>query len=108
MRAFALDGTVEEIRPRVVVWRDGIATDVERGIGPEEYSTYDPEADERGTEEYNLHLSNRRASTVKRYLVNLGVPEKNLETVGYGENRPADSGHTEDAWAANRRVELRK
>jgi peptidoglycan-associated lipoprotein len=64
-------------------------------------------ADERGTEEYNLQLSNRRAASVKKYLVDLGVPASKLGTVGYGANRPAEQGHDESAWAANRRVEFR-
>jgi peptidoglycan-associated lipoprotein len=63
-------------------------------------------ADERGTEEYNLQLSNRRANSVKKYLVDLGVPASKLDTVGYGSNRPAEQGHDEQAWAANRRVEF--
>lgn len=63
-------------------------------------------ADERGTEEYNLQLSNRRAESVKRYLVTLGVSGGALDTVGYGENRPAETGSNESAWAANRRVEF--
>ncbi len=65
-------------------------------------------ADERGTEEYNLQLSNRRAASVKRYLTDLGVSDPALETVGYGENKPAVQGSTEAAWTANRRVELVK
>jgi peptidoglycan-associated lipoprotein len=65
-------------------------------------------ADERGTEEYNLQLSQRRAASVKKYLVDLGVSSSKLDTVGYGKNRPAVEGHTEAAWAANRRVELVK
>jgi peptidoglycan-associated lipoprotein len=69
--------------------------------------TLEGHADERGTEEYNLQLSNRRADAVKRYLVTLGVTARNLETVGYGETRPAENASNEDAWAANRRVELR-
>lgn len=68
--------------------------------------TLEGHADERGTEEYNLNLSNKRAAAVKKYLVDLGVPENRIETVGYGENRPAESGSNEDAWAANRRVEI--
>lgn len=64
-------------------------------------------ADERGTEEYNLELSNRRASSVADYLENLGVPKDKLGAVGYGENRPVDSGHDEAAWAKNRRVAFR-
>jgi peptidoglycan-associated lipoprotein len=65
-------------------------------------------ADERGTEEYNLQLSQRRAGSVKKYLSDLGVSSKKLDTIGYGKNRPAVEGHTEAAWAANRRVELNK
>ena len=70
--------------------------------------TIEGNADERGTEEYNMQLSNKRASSVKRYLADLGVPAGSLDTVGYGENRPAVSGHDEDAWAKNRRVEFTK
>lgn len=70
--------------------------------------TLEGHADERGTEEYNLQLSNRRAASVKKYLVDLGVASNKLETVGYGENRPAESGSDEGAWAANRRVEFRR
>ena len=62
--------------------------------------------DDRGTEEYNLQLSIRRATSVKKYLVNLGVPAKELQTVGYGKLRPAVQGDTEAAWAANRRVDF--
>jgi peptidoglycan-associated lipoprotein len=63
-------------------------------------------ADERGTEEYNLQLSNKRAASVRKYLLDLGIPANRLKAVGYGENRPAEQGATEDAWAANRRVEF--
>ncbi len=65
-------------------------------------------ADERGTEEYNLQLSNKRAAAVKKYLTDLGVAGNKLDTVGYGENRPAVNGQTEEAWATNRRVEFSK
>lgn len=63
-------------------------------------------ADERGTEEYNLQLSNRRAVAVEKYLEDLGVPASKLGTIGYGETRPVDSGHDEAAWEKNRRVEF--
>jgi peptidoglycan-associated lipoprotein len=63
-------------------------------------------ADERGTEEYNLQLSQKRAASVKKYLVDLGVPANRMKTVGYGENRPAENASTEEAWEANRRVEF--
>ncbi len=70
--------------------------------------TLEGHADERGTEEYNLQLSNKRAAAVKKYLVDLGVPAAKLDTVGYGENRPAQQGTTEEAYASNRRVEISK
>jgi peptidoglycan-associated lipoprotein len=68
--------------------------------------TLEGHADERGTDEYNLQLSEKRAASVKRYLTQLGVQAADLETVGYGENRPAQEGAGEDAFAANRRVEF--
>lgn len=70
--------------------------------------TLEGHADERGTEEYNMVLSQKRAASVRKYLVDLGVTPGSLDTVGFGENKPAQSGATEDAWAANRRVEFRK
>lgn len=69
--------------------------------------TLEGHADERGTEEYNMVLSNKRAASVRKYLIDLGVAAGALETVGYGENKPAQSGSSEDAWAANRRVEFK-
>jgi peptidoglycan-associated lipoprotein len=65
-------------------------------------------ADERGTEEYNMQLSQKRAASVRKYLVDLGVAGGALDTVGYGEEKPAKTGSNEEAWAANRRVEFKK
>jgi len=62
--------------------------------------------DERGSDEYNLALGERRAAAVKRYLVEHGVAEGRLTIVSYGEERPLDPGHTEEAWARNRRAEF--
>lgn len=62
--------------------------------------------DERGTEEYNLHLGERRANSVKKYLAALGIDPKGLKTVSFGEERPANAGHDEAAWSQNRRVEF--
>jgi peptidoglycan-associated lipoprotein len=70
--------------------------------------TLEGHADERGTEEYNLQLSNRRAASVKRYLTDLGIPAKTLDTVGYGETRPLTQASDEEAWGQNRRVEFRR
>lgn len=62
--------------------------------------------DERGSDEYNLALGNRRATASKQYLVSHGIDAGRIETISYGEERPLDSGHTEDAWAKNRRAEF--
>jgi peptidoglycan-associated lipoprotein len=63
-------------------------------------------ADERGSDEYNLALSNRRAATAMRYLLSQGIAQDRLESVGYGEERPLDSAENEAAWAKNRRDEF--
>ncbi len=60
--------------------------------------------DERGTNEYNLALGERRANSAKDYIVNLGVDGSRIKTVSYGEERPFASGHDEEAWAQNRRA----
>ncbi|HJX14971.1 MAG TPA: peptidoglycan-associated lipoprotein Pal [Candidatus Deferrimicrobiaceae bacterium] len=60
--------------------------------------------DERGTSEYNMALGQRRADSTKKYLVNLGIAGNRLSTISYGEERPADPGHNEAAWAKNRRA----
>ncbi|HUM13123.1 MAG TPA: OmpA family protein [Myxococcaceae bacterium] len=59
--------------------------------------------DERGTEEYDLLLGQKRAAVAKRYLTQLGIAPARLDTISYGEDRPLDQGHNETAWAANRR-----
>jgi len=59
--------------------------------------------DERGTVDYNLALGDRRAATIKSYLMKAGVDASRLETISYGEEHPADPGHSEQAWAKNRR-----
>lgn len=64
--------------------------------------TIEGHCDERGTEEYNLALGERRALVVKNYVKMLGA--KNVKTISYGENKPADPGHTEEAWSRNRRA----
>ena len=59
--------------------------------------------DERGTEQYNLSLGERRALAVREYLVTAGIQPDRVFTISYGESRPADSGHNEAAWSKNRR-----
>ena len=58
--------------------------------------------DERGTAEYNLALGERRAHAAKKFLMGLGISENRLATISYGEERPVDPGHNDEAWAKNR------
>jgi len=60
--------------------------------------------DERGTNEYNLALGDKRAEIVKDYLVNVGIDASRLTTISYGEEHPVNSGHDEESWAKNRRA----
>lgn len=62
--------------------------------------------DERGTREYNLSLGDRRAQATRDYLISLGIGVERVETVSYGEERPAATGNDEQAWAQNRRTEF--
>ena len=63
-------------------------------------------ADERGSDEYNLALGNRRAAAAKRYLENKGIDGSRMDVVSYGEERPLNPGHDEAAYAQNRRDEF--
>ena len=69
--------------------------------------TVEGHCDERGDEEYNLALGERRATSVKTYLVDLGVPSGQIRTISYGESKPAVVGTGESAWQWNRRAEFR-
>lgn len=60
--------------------------------------------DDRGTDEYNLALGERRATAAKEYLVSLGIPSNRIETVSYGEEKPLCTEGTEECWAKNRRA----
>jgi peptidoglycan-associated lipoprotein len=62
-------------------------------------------ADERGTREYNLALGSRRASSVRDYLVSLGVTGRAVETVSYGKERPIDARSNPEGWAVNRNAQ---
>jgi peptidoglycan-associated lipoprotein len=68
--------------------------------------TVEGNTDERGSEEYNLALGERRAMAVKRYLVDLGVPATSLRIVSFGEAKPAVPGHDESAYRYNRRSDF--
>jgi peptidoglycan-associated lipoprotein len=62
--------------------------------------------DERGTEDYNRSLGERRALSAREYLVNAGVAPDRITTVTYGEDKPAETGHDEAAWGKNRRADF--
>jgi peptidoglycan-associated lipoprotein len=62
--------------------------------------------DERGTEEYNRALGERRALAIREELVRLGIAATRVDTITYGEDRPVDPGHDESAWRKNRRGEF--
>ena len=63
-------------------------------------------ADERCSREYNLALGQRRADGVKSLMILLGAPERQIETVSFGEEKPRAAGHDETSWAQNRRSDI--
>lgn len=72
------------------------------------YIQIEGHCDERGTQEYNLALGEKRALAARDYLIKLGVSGDRIITISYGEEDPADPGHTESSWALNRRAEFNK
>jgi peptidoglycan-associated lipoprotein len=70
---------------------------------PEYYLRIEGNCDERGTNEYNLALGDRRADSAKNYLISRGISADRIETLSYGEERPLAVGHNEESWAQNRR-----
>lgn len=69
--------------------------------------TIEGNADERGTEDWNLALGDKRATAVENYLEQLGVSKAQLKTVSYGKDRPLCTQHNEECWAKNRRAALK-
>ena len=69
--------------------------------------TIEGNADERGTDEYNMALGDKRATDVARYLGMLGVSPDQLKTISYGKERPLCAAHDEDCWAKNRRAAVK-
>lgn len=74
---------------------------------PRLHEVIEGHTDERGGSEYNLALGQKRAAAVVKSLTLLGVPADQLEAVSFGKERPAAEGHSEDAWAKNRRAEFK-
>jgi len=62
--------------------------------------------DERGSSPYNKRLGKKRADAIKKFLVKSGIKSSKILAISYGENKPVDEGHNEDAWSKNRRVEI--
>jgi peptidoglycan-associated lipoprotein len=100
---FAFDSAVLREPSREVLRQQ--ATWLERN--PNVRVTIEGHADARGTREYNLALGARRAEAVRTYLVGLGVAPGRLDTISYGEERPAVAGSSEESWARNRRAVTR-
>ncbi|MEE9253718.1 MAG: peptidoglycan-associated lipoprotein Pal [Pseudomonadales bacterium] len=73
---------------------------------PDKTIVVEGHCDERGTREYNLALGERRADSVRSFLIANGVSRGQIESVSYGEEQPVDPGHDEIAWAKNRRAEI--
>jgi peptidoglycan-associated lipoprotein len=91
----------DEFKPSIDAYARLLATDKARKL------TIEGHADERGGREYNLALGQKRAEAVAKSLALLGAGDKQVEAVSFGEERPADAGHDEAAWAKNRRAELK-
>lgn len=93
-----LDGAAQDALQNSATWLKG------EGSG---YSVLlEGHCDERGTEQYNLALGDRRANAAKDYLATLGINNGRMRTVSYGEERPFDEGHDDAAWAKNRRAHI--
>ena len=76
-------------------------------INPEFSVRIEGHCDERGTNEYNLALGERRANAALKFLNALGISTHRMSTISYGEERPAEKGHDESAWSKNRRDEFK-
>lgn len=96
---FALDSTDLSAEARATLEKQAAWLKQYANVG----ITIEGHADERGTREYNLALGERRAQSVKNYLVSLGVPADRLNTISYGKERPAVMGSDEESWSRNRR-----
>jgi peptidoglycan-associated lipoprotein len=73
---------------------------------PDYKLTVEGHCDERGSDEYNMALGDRRAKAAKDYLVNVGIPSTQLSVVSYGKERPVCQDHDENCWQKNRRIHI--
>lgn len=95
---FSLTNEVREILAKKASWLQGHA-DLKIKI--------EGHCDERGTNEYNMALGEKRANSAMKYLVIAGVKAGRISTISYGEEMPLDAGQNEDAWTKNRRAHFR-
>jgi len=103
---FYFDFDKSTIKPQAYTALDQHAEAIKQAIAidPSVFVIIEGHCDERGTDEYNIALGERRAQAVSRYLRVQGVPAESIETVSYGELDPVDPAATEEAWAKNRRA----
>ncbi|TBR42241.1 peptidoglycan-associated lipoprotein Pal [Marinomonas agarivorans] len=102
---FYFDFDKSTVRPES---REALATHAKYLVAnPSATVVLEGHADERGTREYNMALGERRAKAISRYLTIQGVAAAQIETVSFGEEKPANTAHTDTAWQENRRVEVR-
>ena len=78
------------------------------GLGKNDMLVIEGHTDERGTRTYNLALGERRANTIRDYLVLKGIPSSRIEVVSFGFEKPLDRNHNTAAWSKNRRAEILK
>jgi len=100
---FAFDQSTLDETARGILARDNDCIKTRPGKGR---ITLAGNCDSRGTEEYNLHLGQRRADAVLKYLMNLGTPKSRLKTISYGKDKPICNTEDEGCWAQSRRTEL--
>ncbi len=94
----ALSAMAQQVLQRKAAWLTS---------NPSATVTIEGHCDERGTNEYNLALGERRAASAKAFLADLGIAAGRMKTVSYGEERPLDPASTEEAWAKNRRAQFK-
>jgi len=95
---FSLTNEAREILAKKASWLQG-RTDLKIKI--------EGHCDERGNNEYNMALGERRANSAMKYMVTAGVEASRISTISYGEEMPLDAGQDEDAWTKNRRAHFR-
>ena len=91
--SYLLTSMAESTLDMQVTWMDQ---------NPDKFILIEGHCDERGTREYNLALGERRASSVKNYLVSLGIDANRISVISYGKEKPSVSGHNDWAWSQNR------